>query len=186
MQDPGHQNRYRPGQIKQPMRLDVGENLAWFAGIPPDRRDTWAGRQQRARMAEGHRINIDIDHGCLGDDPPGDLMHVVHGGQAAADIQELADALLGAVAYRPHHERALLAGAPRAGGDIRHDLLGKLPVSGEVILPAEHVVIDPGHVRDGRIKPRTTFGAGVTHTREHRRTNRAATVQTGIAITSGT
>jgi hypothetical protein len=33
----------------------------------------------------------------------------------------------------------------------------RLPVRGEVVLAAQHVIIDTGHVRDGRVQSRRTF-----------------------------
>jgi hypothetical protein len=64
-------------------------------------------------VGQDHRVVVDIDDPGVGGDPLGDLVGVVGGGQAGADVQELADpGLAGQVGDGPDEERA------RAAGDL--------------------------------------------------------------------
>jgi hypothetical protein len=103
-------------------------------------------------MGGHHRVVIDIDHAHVGSHPLGQLVHVGRGGQAAAEVQELPDALVpGQVPHRPAEERPVVARDRRHVRDHGDKPLGRLPVGGEVVLTAEQVVVDPGHVRRPRI-----------------------------------
>jgi hypothetical protein len=76
---------------------------------------------------------------------------VVRGGQAGADVQELADAArAGQVADSPGQEGPLFPHPGDDRGEIADRLLGGFPVGREVVLPAQPVVIDAGLVRHRR------------------------------------
>lgn len=72
-------------------------------------------------------IVIDVGHPRVRPDFLGDLVGVVGGWQAAADVYELTDA------------------------QVAGQFLGGLPVGSEIILSAKKVVVDPRNVRDGDI-----------------------------------
>src|SRR5438132_842166 len=77
------------------------------------------------------------------------FVQVGRGGQAGADVQELADALAGGeVVDHPGHEVAVGPHRGRQVGPHPGDVGGRLPVRGEVVLTAQQVVVDPGGVRD--------------------------------------
>jgi hypothetical protein len=79
-------------------------------------------------------------------------VHAVLGGQAGAEVEELADArLAGQEADHPADERPVVADGSRDAGQGREQLLRGLPVGGEVVLAAKDAVLDPGHVRRRRI-----------------------------------
>jgi hypothetical protein len=82
-------------------------------------------------------------------------MHVGLGGQPGTDVEELADARLGRqVTHRPAQERA--AGAARFLG-VRHDRQRAFrghPVDREVVLAADHEVVDPGDARSRDVDAR--------------------------------
>ena len=75
-------------------------------------------------------------------------MHVRLGRQAGADIEELPDARLGhQPGHGPVHERPVGADITDHSRPDRDDRFGRLPVSSEVVLAAQPVVIDPGRMR---------------------------------------
>jgi hypothetical protein len=79
-------------------------------------------------------------------------MGVVGGGNAGADVEELADAgLAGQIPHRPGQERAVPTHALYHVRVFPHGGLGSCPVGGEVVLSAEPVVIDAGDMRDAGI-----------------------------------
>ena len=88
-----------------------------------------------------------------GADALGHLVRVVRGRQAGADVQELADpGLAHQVPDRPPQEGPVPR-AERTMSDEPRSLFSGYPVAGEVILPAQPVVIDPGDVRNGGVHP---------------------------------
>lgn len=74
-------------------------------------------------------------------------MHAALGGQSGAEVEELVDAPLDAVAYRVSQEAPVGAGQRYCAGVGGRDLLGEGPVGGEVVRPAEQAVIDARGVR---------------------------------------
>jgi len=81
------------------------------------------------------------------------------GGQPGANVQELPDAALtGQVTYHAAQERTV---GPRPGDHLRalpDHRFGGPPVGREMVLAPQPVVIDPGRVRNGGVKPHP--GAG--------------------------
>src|SRR5262249_19633543 len=81
-----------------------------------------------------------------------DLVHVAHTGQPGTEVQELVDPRLGGqVPDGAAEEGPVLAYAGAARGPRLDHPLGDLPVGGEVVLPAEEVVVHPGRMRPGPI-----------------------------------
>src|SRR5882724_10963058 len=111
-------------------------------------------------MADHQRVMIDVDDATGGQPPLGDLVDVRRGGDATADIEELADPLLGGqVAHGPLHEQAVL---PREHPDGRPGLLGtpsKLPVLLEIVLATQVIVVCAGRMRDARVDAHRELGA---------------------------
>jgi hypothetical protein len=93
------------------------------------------------------RVVVDVGDPRAGDDLAGDLVHVRRGGQAATQVEVLRDALLGEEAHRAKQERAVGQGQPPRLQPGFHQPLGGGPVDGEVVLPVEQVVVDPGDAR---------------------------------------
>jgi hypothetical protein len=99
-------------------------------------------------MGQDDRVVVDVDDLRVRGDPLGDLVGVVGGRQAGADVQELADLrLAGQVPDGAGEE------PPGGAGDV-HDLGidGAIVVTGvavhrEVVLAAQPVVPDPRRVR---------------------------------------
>ena len=68
--------------------------------------------QQRPGVGEDQRVVVDVDDPGVGGDPLGDLVGVVRGGQAGADVEELPDAgLAGQVAHGAAEEGPRVARA---------------------------------------------------------------------------
>jgi hypothetical protein len=104
-------------------------------------------REQRPRVHQHHRIVVDIHDAAVRCDRLGHLVGVVRGRQPGADVEELPDAgVRGQVPHGPAEELAVGAGGQP---QVRHEhegLLGRLAIGGEVVLPAEQVVPEPGRV----------------------------------------
>ena len=58
-------------------------------------------------MRHHDRVMVDVDDPRGGDDVPGDLVHAGCGGQAAAQVEVLRNALPGEEAHRSEQERAV-------------------------------------------------------------------------------
>jgi hypothetical protein len=104
--------------------------------------------EQRPGVAQHDRVVVDVDHAGGGLDLLGDLVHVLRGGQAGTDVEQLPDARLAdQVADHAPEDVPLGAHAHLYRGQRRDHLLGDGAVGGEVVLAAEKVVVDPGDVR---------------------------------------
>jgi hypothetical protein len=110
--------------------------------------------EQRAGVRQHHGVVVQVHDAGRRVDPLGDLVDVVRGGQARADIKQLRDAdLADQVAHHPAEHGALRL---HAGLNLRErgdDLVAERAVGGEIVLTAEQIVVDPRHVRTGRVKP---------------------------------
>lgn len=118
--------------------------------------------EQGAGVGQDQRVVVDVDDAALGGHALGDLMGVVHAGQAGADVQELPDALLiGQVTDGAGEE---VAGGAGAGLDAGEDLAERVTggaVHLVVVLAAQPVVPDPGGLRHGRVEPGERVRRGV-------------------------
>src|SRR5438094_8758619 len=70
-------------------------DLVWPGQVAGGGRGPRSG-QQGARVADHHRIVVHVDHVRVLGGAPGDLVHVLHGGQAGANVEELRDPGAGA------------------------------------------------------------------------------------------
>jgi hypothetical protein len=86
-------------------------------------------------------------------------VHAAHGRQAGADVQELADALAGQVADGALQEVPVIPARPLDARQLLHQPVACLPVGGEIVLPAEEIVINPRDIRDRGIKPDARYQA---------------------------
>jgi hypothetical protein len=122
-------------------------------------------------VGQHQRVVVHVNDLGLGRDALGDLVRVVHGRQAGADVEELADAeLRGQRRHRADEEPPRLLGhRDDAGVDRDHRIAG-LPVDRVVVLAAHPVVPDPGRLRDvdadlllDRSRRRAQFVSHVAH-----------------------
>ena len=102
-------------------------------------------------MDQDQRVVVHVDDAGLRGDLLGDLVDVGAGGDPGADVEELADPLLGEEADCPHQKRPVGAGGvAHLRGGCQH-ALGRRPVGGEVVLAAEQVVVGAGGMRDAGV-----------------------------------
>jgi hypothetical protein len=137
----------RPGGFVQdlPRVAHVGFNVAGgTAG---------GAGQQRAGMHQHERVVVHVDDPRLRRYLLSDLVSVVGGRQAGADVEELPDpGLAGQVTDRADQETALHMGDIGDVGKHPQDHVADLAVGREVILAAQQVIPDPGRVRDASVK----------------------------------
>ena len=87
-------------------------------------------------MTDNNGVVVHVDHARIGGDPLGDLVHTLHGRQAGADVEKLADARVRAEPHDPAQELAVLASEPAQLWDRLGRPFGCLPVDREVVLAA--------------------------------------------------
>jgi hypothetical protein len=116
--------------------------------------------QQGARMQQHDWVVVHIDDLGIGDHRLCDLVGTVRRRQPGPNVEELPDpGLAGQVTHGAPEERTV---RPDPGNDrrVRRDrLLSGLPVGGEIVLPAEPVVVDAGRMRNAgvEVRGRTRF-----------------------------
>jgi hypothetical protein len=126
----------------------VGEEAGRVSHVPIDGEGHLVVGEQGPGVAQDHRVVIEVDHAGGRVDAVGDLVHVLRGGQARGDVEQLPEAgLADQVADHAAEQVALGAHAHLDGGQLGDDLIGDGPVGGEVVLAAEQVVVHPGDVR---------------------------------------
>ena len=106
-------------------------------------------------MGKDDRIVVDVDDSGVRLNGLGDLMGVVRGRDASADVQELPDASLGGQV--PHDSGQERPVGPDARGDIRIGLERRvtgLAIGGIVIPAAQPVVVHPGDVGHAGVEGR--------------------------------
>jgi hypothetical protein len=152
VQDAGAHQRHRLRQVEQPGNLGVLQDAGGRAQVGAYHGDSVAACQQCLAVQEDHGIDVDVDHARVRRDLLCHLVDVEPGGQAPAQVEELPDARLASeVADRPADEHPVVPDDPRYVRRGYHQLLRRRPVGGEIVLAAQQVVVDPGHVRLGRI-----------------------------------
>ncbi|GAA3208599.1 hypothetical protein GCM10020256_05170 [Streptomyces thermocoprophilus] len=117
-------------------------------------------------MGEDDRVVVDVDDPGLGGVTLGDLVGVVGGGQAGADVEELPYAGLGdEVAHGAAEEPAVGLGVVADARVQLADLVAGLLVDFVVVLAAKPVVPDPGGVRLVGLDPLVQLarGGGLGH-----------------------
>src|SRR4029077_8670554 len=98
-------------------------------------------------VGQHDRVVVQIDHAGGRVDPLGDLVHVVRGGQARADVQQLPEAdLADQVTDHPAEDVTLSPHPELDRGDRREHPVTHVPIGGEVVLPAQQVVVYPRDV----------------------------------------
>jgi hypothetical protein len=121
-------HRLHPGQREQVIRL---------AQVGVDRGDGHVVGQQRVGVQHHERVVIAVDHPGLAVRGLRDLVHVGHGGQAGADVQELSDPLVaGQMPHRSPQEPPVGAGGDRRARHGGQQLRRSFPVRRKVVLPA--------------------------------------------------
>jgi hypothetical protein len=147
LQDGHQRDRDRPGEVKQPSRLVQDPACVTQVTVDVGGLAFRAADQQRAGVGQDHRIVVHVDHAGRRRDRLGDLVGVVRGRDAGADVEELPNAGLGRqVAHRATQERTV-----RAHGEDQvriglESLVARVPVDLVIVLAAQPVVVHPGHV----------------------------------------
>jgi hypothetical protein len=153
VQDRDQHDRHRPREVQRPRRLLQDRVSIAQIGVQVVDQALVAAGQQDPRVGEHDRVIIHVDHARLRRRRLSDLVRVVRGRDAGAEIKELPDARAGGqLAHRPGQKLPVSPRArdhPRVGGGR---FLGRLPVGGKVVRAAQPVIVDPGLVRDADIK----------------------------------
>ena len=114
--------------LKSIRRADIriAQELIGPGQVPVDGQGPRRGKQ-RPRMADHHRIVVDVDHPRIRRDLLGDLMHAVHGGQPGADVEELGDAGAPRRSARPARGTCGSRGRATAAAGRRRPIARRLP-----------------------------------------------------------
>jgi hypothetical protein len=110
--------------------------------------------EQRLAVHGDARVVVHVDHAGRWVDRLGDLVRVLRGRQAGAEVEELADAPVGHVPDRAPQRSPV---EPRAIAAVRHGphrFLGHHAVHGEIVLAAQDGVVDSRHAWHGRVDVR--------------------------------
>jgi hypothetical protein len=147
VQDRHEQQGDRLAEVDQLPDLGVPQDPVGLAQVGLDHEGAVAG-QQGAAVRHHHRVVVHVHDPGVGGDLLGDLVDVAPGRQAAAEVDELADAgLAGQEADGPAQERPVVLDHLAGDGRDAEELVGHLTVGGEVVLAAQEVVVDAGRVR---------------------------------------
>jgi hypothetical protein len=98
-------------------------------------------------VREDEWIIVDVDHAGLAVDSLSDLVRIVGGGQAGADIQESADSRADKVGDRAHEELALFLRHLHDGRELLADLITDHSIDFKVVAAAQDVIPDPRAAR---------------------------------------
>ena len=161
MQHADEQHAYRLRQVDCPAEFERGKNRVVFADVTAHDGHMIIGGKQSGRVACHDRVVVHVSHPGIRDGRPRALMHIWRCRKARADIHILRDALAGHVPDGGGQKNPVGPGDPHRVGERAHDLLRGVPVSGEVIFTAEHVVIYPRRVwltRIDAVSQRRLFG----------------------------
>jgi hypothetical protein len=110
--------------------------------------------EQRPGVQQHHRVVVHVDHAAVRRDRLRDLVHVLHGRQAGAEVEELPDAGLGGQETdHPGQKRPARPGRLHRLGEDLVGLFRGPPVGLEVVLAAQPVVVDPRRMGDFCIDP---------------------------------
>jgi hypothetical protein len=150
--DGDEHDRHRAAEVQRPRRLpQYGAGIAQVGVDVVDRAGYVAG-QERPGMEQDDGIVIDVDNARVRRCRKHDLVRIVGGRDACADVEKLPDPGLGGQeSGRPGEERAVgpdRLDDSRVGGD--NGVAGR-PVGGEIVLAAEPVVMHARTMRDARI-----------------------------------
>src|SRR5205085_5050176 len=95
-------------------------------------------------VGEDDGVVVGVDDAGVRGDALGDVVQIRRGGDAGADVEELAHARLHQAAGGAVHEFAVDPGGDERGGEDGQHTGGGHPVGQEVGLAAEEVVVDTG------------------------------------------
>jgi hypothetical protein len=155
VQDGEQQHRDGLAEVDQLAHRRAGGDAGRVAEIASDGGDALGPVLENGLSVQdddGVAVNVDDPRVRVGG--LGDLVDVGGGGQARADVEELPDTpLRGEEMDDPAEEGPVHPGRPRTARDNRQDLRGGGTIGVEVVLPAENIVIDPGHVRHRDVQP---------------------------------
>ena len=153
MQDAAHQQADRLVPVQVVPHGRVGQDGRGVAQVAVATKVTSSSASSARAWAQHDRVVVDVDHAGGGLDPLGDLVHVLRGRQARADVQQLPHAgLADQVADHAAEDVTLGPHAHLDGGQRRDHLVADGPVGGEVVLAAQQVVVDAGDVRFGGVE----------------------------------
>jgi hypothetical protein len=121
-------------------------------------------------MGHDHWVVVHVHDPRLGRDRLCDLVRVVGGRQAGTDVEKLADArLTGQERGRSPQEAAVFLCGGRSAGPCRCDPVAGGAIRGEMVLPAEPVVVAACRMRDRRVAVRRVGSCSMpTHGHLHR------------------
>jgi hypothetical protein len=160
VQDRGEQQAHRLGEVQETPDLRVAHD---FRGPPDVGRDHLGGLpvgQQGLPVDVHHRVVVHVHRADRRVDLVRDLVHVVRGGQARSEVQQLRQSrFAGQVPDHTAQERPV---GPGDRGCVRRDPQHRLddpPVGGEIVLAAEERVVDAGDVRRPGIDTRRRIPA---------------------------
>jgi hypothetical protein len=129
-----------------------GEDAFGVTQVALDRERPLVVGQQRRRVRHHHRVVVQVNDAHVRVVALGDLMDVLRGGQARADIEQLGHPRVAdQVADRPGENIALHPHACLRGGHAGQDPLGQRPVDREIVTAAEQVVVNARTIRTGRV-----------------------------------
>src|SRR5439155_23065187 len=132
-QDPQHHEGDGLGEVQRLGRLVQDPVGVAYIGVHVAGDALWTAGEQGPRMDQHQGVVVHVDDAALRGDRLGDLVGVVGGGQAGADVEELPDArLAGQIPDGPDEKGA---GGTGDLDDIREyltHLIAELPVDGEV------------------------------------------------------
>src|SRR6202012_3425170 len=149
----GEQQAHRAAEVNELFQLRGIQDCVRFAQVSADNPGGFVVREQAAALLGHHRVVVDVDGPCRRIDLLDHLVGVADRGQAGADIDELADALLGDPFRGPLVESPV---RPGTIPDLRHrgqDPLGRLDVGLEVVVAPQHVVVNAGGGGPGDVYP---------------------------------
>ena len=110
--------------------------------------------EQRPGVRQHHGVVVQVYDAGLRVDSLGDLVDVVRGRQARADIKQLRDAgLADQVAHHPAEHGALRLHADLDLRERGDDLVAERAIGREIVFAAEQVVVHPRHVRPRWVEP---------------------------------
>ena len=157
MQDRSQHERHGPGKVKDPLQLGIADDLTGLTqvGVDVGGGPLRGAGKQGTRVREHDRVVVNVDDPRRRGDPLGDLVHVRAGGDAGADVQELPDPFVpGQEGGRAPDKPPVLDHSGTHGRERGRDGVSRFPVSGEIVLAAEPVVIAPGGMRHRRVDRR--------------------------------
>ena len=153
VQRAGHDYAYGLAQVDDPPDIGMRQHRGWIGQIGGGGGDPGLAGEQGPQMGNHDGIEVDVGDPRVRVHRPGRFIERRPGRQPGPEVDELGDTGLGRPGHRLDSECPVVAHHRRDSRvDLAH-LLRELPVGGEIVFPAQPVVIDPGDIRAGRVKP---------------------------------